>query len=75
MPTNMPTNTPTPAPDAAHHARLDKFLAILERLTILAVTLGPAIAAPLVSPKAATIINAEAPIAQALAATLATPAA
>lgn len=70
MPTTTQTTTPAPAPPSAsasdtasHHARLDKFLAILERLTILAVTIGPAIARPLVPPATAAIIDAEAPVA------------
>lgn len=69
MPTTQ-TTTPAPAPPsasasdtAAHHARLDTFLAILKGLTILAVKLGPVIARPLVSPGTAAIIDAEAPVA------------
>jgi hypothetical protein len=52
--------TPTPSPDAAHHARLDKFLGILERLGLVLAAVAPAIAAPF--PGASAIVNAEAPV-------------
>lgn len=76
MPTNMPTNTPTPAPTAAHHARLDALIAALEHWGAVAAILAPGVIAPFVhNPTSVAILNAEAPVAQALAATLATPAA
>jgi hypothetical protein len=63
----MENQTPTPA----HHARLDTFLTILERFSVIALQFAPAIAAPFVSPQAAQIIQAEAPVAQALATAIA----
>lgn len=72
MPTTDPT--PTPAPTPAHHANLATFLSILERLGVVALTLAPAISAPFVkNPQSAAILAAETPVAQALAAALATP--
>jgi hypothetical protein len=65
---------PTPAtsaPTAQHHANLASFLAILERLGIIALTLAPAVAAPFVkNPESAAILAAETPIASALASAL-----
>jgi hypothetical protein len=65
--------TPTPVtPTPAHHANLAALLAILERLGVIALTLAPAVAAPFVkNPQSAAILAAEAPIASALAQTLA----
>lgn len=70
---NTPTTTPTdPTPTAAHHARLDSFLSVLERLGVIALTLAPAIAAPFVkNPQSQAILAAEAPIANQLAGVLA----
>jgi hypothetical protein len=67
-----PTPTATPAPTAAHHATLNAFLAILERLGIIALTIAPAVSAPFLGPNASAIVAAETPVTQALAAELST---
>ncbi len=65
----MPDQTPiVPTPAiAAHHARLDLFLGILERFGLVALQLAPVVVAPLVSPQTAAIIAAETPATNALA--------
>jgi hypothetical protein len=64
---STPAPVVAPAPTAQHHARLNAFLAILERLGLIALQLAPAIAAPFVGPQATAIIAAEGPPASAIA--------
>jgi hypothetical protein len=66
------TPTVTPAPTAVHHARFDAFLAILERLGIVALAMAPAIAAPFApAGTGQAILTAATPVSNALAAALA----
>ncbi len=63
--------TPSPAPTAQHHARLDAFLAILERLGLVALAIAPAVAAPFVpAGQGQTVLTAVTPISASLAGVL-----
>lgn len=63
--------TQVATPTAHDHAKMNTFLAILERFGIVALTLAPAVSAPFLGPNASAIITAETPAAQALASVLA----